>query len=73
VNGFVAGAAVLAIPAVFLATAATQTSVLVVDVTVDEGPRIVAPVPYALARAGTRPGTPGRSTARGTRAGPVRG
>jgi hypothetical protein len=52
VNWFAAGAAVLALPAVLLATAATQTSVLVVDVTVDEGPRIVAPVPYALARAG---------------------
>jgi hypothetical protein len=52
VNGFAAGAAVLALPAVLLATAATQTSVLVVDVNPENGPRVVAPVPYALAQAG---------------------
>lgn len=51
-NGFAAGAAVLAIPAVLLATAATGTSVLVVDVNPEDGPRVVAPVPYALAQAG---------------------
>jgi len=51
-NWFAAGAAVLALPAVLLATSTTQTSVLVVDVSLEDGPRVVAPVPYAVARAG---------------------
>jgi len=52
VNGFVAGAAALALSAVLVVAAATQPSVLVVDVTLEDGPRLVAPVPYAVARAG---------------------
>jgi hypothetical protein len=51
-NGFAAAAAVLALPTLLIATAATQTSVLVVDVALEDGPRVVAPVPYVVARAG---------------------
>jgi hypothetical protein len=51
-NGFAAGAAVLAIPAVLLASAVTPPSVLVVDVNPEGGPRVVAPVPYAMVQAG---------------------
>jgi hypothetical protein len=52
VNWLAAGAAALVLPVVLFVGAATQTSVLVVDVTLEDGPRIVAPVPYALVRAG---------------------
>lgn len=54
-NWLAAGAAALALPFVLVVAAATQnsqTSVLLVDVTLEDGPRIVAPVPYALVRAG---------------------
>jgi len=51
-NGFAAGAAALALSTGLVAAAATQTSVLVVDVTFEDGPRVVAPVPYAVVRAG---------------------
>ena len=51
-NGFAAGVAALALSAVLVVVAASHTSVLVVDVALEDGPRLVAPVPYAVARAG---------------------
>jgi len=52
VNGFAAGVAALALSAILVVAAASHTSVLMVDVALEDGPRVVAPVPYAVARAG---------------------
>ncbi|TVR64359.1 MAG: hypothetical protein EA422_06435 [Gemmatimonadales bacterium] len=57
-NGFAAAGAVLALPFLLFAATPSQmttsapTSVLLVEVTPEDGPRVVVPVPYALVRAG---------------------